>query len=717
MIYIYMVVGGVESILYSPTPSQPNEKIFNPVLDMEVNRAGSLTFDIYPNNPLYSSITNPLAEFIVRDADDDDLELWRGRLYEITDGFYKNKNVTIEGELAYLQDSLQVPAEFKNVTPKEYLSALLKVHNKKMPAYKQFQLGRVTVTDDHSADQITKRVNKGSYTTSYSDKTFDKISSLISSVGGHLEIRWENGVRYLDYLKDYEKSTTQVIQFGVNLLDFSARWNISDLATVLVPIGASTTTTDDSGNSETANTMVSSVNNGSPYILNQTAMDQYGRREQSVTFSGIIDPTVLLAVGKKWLTDMQFDNMVLEINAVDLAILTENTEPLRFLQKVHAVSEPHGMDKYFPVTKIKLVIDDPSKNVYTMSTTAKPVKTMSTAITDHDQDIEDALSGLSDEIADIRKQVASYQTKVTPLDQWIFGKVEIVFDKDDWRYKDDKIKLVHREFITRQYLSDNEWLKQTTHVMGDSNKSYDKWVDSLAPDKIAHDINFWPVPGYDVQTGAIEPGSIDDKGLFFYKYYGYLNWQTPADGSTYVIYVVAKFYSTYDDLGNTVTTAPTMFGRGSQNYYSNEGALGISDSAVGTYFAGALLMTNPFNTYGVAMGDSQMRVDVTERYYVFSQCFNVAPTVGDTYTNVLVIANGSSMLMSHDNMGGLAPSDGPPGKYFLNVPYIDGYDSQSAFTDCATSIAYIATCESAYGQITMQEVIDNVQGLAKTFNL
>lgn len=719
MIYVYMVVDGVESILYSPTPSQPDEKILQPMLDMEVNRAGSLTFDIYPNNPLYPDIMNPLAEFIVRDVEAEDPELWRGRLYEIKDGFYKNKHITLEGELAYLQDSLQEPAEFKNVTPKEFLAALLKVHNKKMPAYKQFQLGRVTVTDDHSADSITKRVNKGSYTTSYSDKTFDKISSLISSVGGHLEIRWENGVRYLDYLKDYEKTTSQTIQFGVNLLDFSATWNISDLATVLVPVGTSVTTTDESGNSVSSNTLVSSVNNGSPYIINQTAAAQYGRREQCINFSGIIDPTILLAVGKKWLSDMQFDNMVLEINAVDLADLTDSAEPLRFLHRVHAVSAPHGMDKYFPVTKISLSLDDPSRNVYTMSTTAKPVKTMSTAITDHDQDMENALSGLADEIADIKKKVAAYNNSGAPLDDWIYGLVEIVFDKDDWRYKDDKIKLVHKEFVTRQYISDNEWFKQIGTSMGSSNKSYDTWVDSLFPDDESHNITFAPVPGYDTEVeGNIEPGSLEDQGeLFMFKYYGYFNWFTPADSSSYVIYVVAKFREQYQDGSTTYTTAPTVIGRDSSFYYSNCGGIGVSPVAVGTYPANSLIWMNEYGTYGVSLGDSQMRVDVTERYYVFAQCFHVAPAVGDTYTNVLIIANGSSMLASHDAVGGLAPSDGNPSRYYLNVPSPDGYGESPAFTESAMSIKYIATCESAYGQITIQEVMDNVKGLAKTFNL
>ena len=112
-----------------------------------------------------------------------------------------------------------------------------------------------------------------------------------------------------------------------------------------------------------------------------------------------------------------------------------------------------------------------------------------------------------------------------------------------------------------------------------------------------------------------------------------------------------------------------------------------------------------------------MRIDATERYYVYAQCYNVAPAVGDTYTNVLVIANGSTMLTSSDNVGGLTPSTNVTSAYFLNVPTIDAYRTSTEYTDSAMSIKYIATCESAYGQITMQEVMDNVKGLAKTFGL
>ena len=86
----------------------------------------------------------------------------------------------------------------------------------------------VTVTD--SNDSLYRYTNY--------EKTIECINDkLIGRLGGHLRVRKVNGVRYLDYLSDYPNTNKQVINFGKNLLDFTKSYDLSELATVIVPLG------------------------------------------------------------------------------------------------------------------------------------------------------------------------------------------------------------------------------------------------------------------------------------------------------------------------------------------------------------------------------------------------------------------------------------------------------------------------------------------------
>lgn len=56
-------------------------------------------------------------------------------------------------------------------------------------------------------------------------------------MAAHLRVCKADGVRYLDYLKDYPDTCSQVIQFGSNLLDFVRNWDSAEYATAIVPLG------------------------------------------------------------------------------------------------------------------------------------------------------------------------------------------------------------------------------------------------------------------------------------------------------------------------------------------------------------------------------------------------------------------------------------------------------------------------------------------------
>ena len=84
-------------------------KIFNPKLDLELNRTGTFNFLIYPEHPYFNKLEK--LNSIIKVFQDDYL-IFRGRILNDEQGFYNEKQVSCEGELAFLCDSVQRPYDF-----------------------------------------------------------------------------------------------------------------------------------------------------------------------------------------------------------------------------------------------------------------------------------------------------------------------------------------------------------------------------------------------------------------------------------------------------------------------------------------------------------------------------------------------------------------------------------------------------------------------------
>ena len=60
---------------------------------------------------------------------------------------------------------------------------------------------------------------------------------LIDILGGHFETGAnEDGSRYIDYLQNYERISSQFIQFGVNLIDITQHIKTEDVATRIIAL-------------------------------------------------------------------------------------------------------------------------------------------------------------------------------------------------------------------------------------------------------------------------------------------------------------------------------------------------------------------------------------------------------------------------------------------------------------------------------------------------
>lgn len=341
--------------IYNDAFSLEDMKLISPKLVLEDNAAGTLTMTVPASNRGYSYIKRMATDiFVLKDGE----EIWRGRVLSEAEDFYKNRVLSCEGEFAFFNDSTQPPKRYYSSSIREYVSSLLTVHNSKVADNRQFTVGMVTVIDDSLPTRYTNY-----------EKTIEIFNSLIDEYGGHFRVRKENGVRYLDYLADYPDTCTQTIQFGTNLIEHTKSWDMSEFATVIVPLG---NRLDNSDIAELdAYLTIESVNDGSLYIQSEEAVAAYGWIEKTVTWDDVSDASVLLEKAKTYLSDLQFDNMELEISAVDLHYLDTSVEAVKLLDEIRVISRPHGLDRMFPVTKLEIPLDSPESTQFKLGDTVK----------------------------------------------------------------------------------------------------------------------------------------------------------------------------------------------------------------------------------------------------------------------------------------------------------------------------------------------------------
>lgn len=332
-----------DALLYSPGDEELS--VLSPVLETQCNAAGTLTFVLLPEHPMYSALHKMRTRIDVRQGDE---IIWRGRVLETETDFYRQKTVTCEGELTYLVDSVLHPYKLADYdgTAAGLFRLYLTRHNEAVSEAQQFQIGNVDIETLSSVEN-----------TGYGN-TWDEISdNLIDIHGGFLRIRHEDGARYLDWTKESGTSCGQVIRFGENLLDLSEYVSASEVVTCLIPCAGQ------SGSQIT----ISSVNGGKDYIEDAAGIALYGRI-WGVTEFDAKDASTLLEMAKENLQKRLKETITITISAVDLHLLDVNAESFRVGDKVRVVSPPHGIDAEYTCTAILLDLVNPDQSEYTFGT-------------------------------------------------------------------------------------------------------------------------------------------------------------------------------------------------------------------------------------------------------------------------------------------------------------------------------------------------------------
>lgn len=396
-------------------------KVISPRLALEVNKTGSLEFSIYPDHPYYSNITKFKTIITVYQ---DDLLVFRGRVLNEEKGFYNEKQVACEGQLAFLLDSIQRPYDFTG-SVSEYITLLINSHNSQVEAVKQFTVGNVTVIDEN--DYIVRS------NIDYVDTWEEVNKKLLDILGGFLQVRFENGIAYLDYLQDFSTLSTQAVEFGKNLLDLKVISKGEDIATALIPLGAKLK--DEEGQDTDQRLTVAAVNDGKDYITNADAVDKYGFICRVQVWDDVTEAANLLTKGNAYLSSLVNAASSVEITAADLSGIDLNAKTFRLGSYVQVTSKPHGIAQLFMVQKLSVDLLEPASNKLTLGGLFRGFGEALHGVSDRQgqiiQDVEKVAKNANQAVYNVEQNMeASIQIAADNIQQSVAEKVYLKDETD-----------------------------------------------------------------------------------------------------------------------------------------------------------------------------------------------------------------------------------------------------------------------------------------------
>ena len=374
-------------------------------------------------------------------------EIFYGEVREITDNIDFTKHIYAVGELAFLFDSIQ-PQKVYQCSPLQMFTEIINIHNSQVEQKKQFKVGEVSVTDVN--DYVYHFTNREDTLTVLRDK-------LCTPLNGYLKITKVNGERYINLvpIERYGKHCTQEIQFGENLLDYSANSTSVNIATSVIPIGAmieeeNRTSKAVKGLDEYVTIVGTAVDDyhkktDDDYVINDAAVSQFGHIRVTKEWPDVNSPEILREKATEWIKQTQFADLILNVSAFDRNLSDINIDSFDLGDIVSVWAVPFGMESVtFPVQKKTIYMNDITKNYIVLGNKFQKSYTSQAST---------AVEKIKEEIPEISPllQMAK-DNAVTLLTDPTKGYVSYIFDKDGNR--------------TEIWISDNK----------DSTKATRKWV-------------------------------------------------------------------------------------------------------------------------------------------------------------------------------------------------------------------------------------------------
>ena len=305
-----------------------------------LNKGGTAQITMPPGHPAYNAFVS--FRTIITLHENGALR-FRGRPLYPSDDFFNNRTITCEGERCFLRDGIMRPYLYQG-TPAEIFADGLRLYNAQVDSFKQFTLGRITVTDANNYI----RLESESATTSA--QFFDK---LVERCGGYITFTDDgNGGRAMNWLAEIGTRSEQPIRFGENLLEFARSGQSEELATAILPYGAQL--------EDGTRVTIESVNGGQDWIQDDAAVALRGRIMATETWDDVTEPANLLTKARQWLNEHRLAVTSLQLTAADLSRMDQSIDDYQDGDLVQVLSPPHGVNDWFQLTERTIDWLDPS---------------------------------------------------------------------------------------------------------------------------------------------------------------------------------------------------------------------------------------------------------------------------------------------------------------------------------------------------------------------
>lgn len=350
-------------LIYSP--AAPKLCLYDIVLSMEDNSAGTMSFCITSDHPAFYGLKKLATMIVVKQGDE---ILWKGRIISDDCDISHVKKIQCEGQLAFLNDSIYPEFAFSG-SPETLFEDIIQKHNSQVHDRQKFIAGEVTVRDNN--DYIVRSSDHASRTWKVlKEKCFQ------SSLGGHLRIRYEANGDHIDWLEDYTEVSSQSITFGKNIIDLLVGSSATETFTAIRPFGAvvEEQSDEESGDPETGIPAVhridiKSVNGGSDCLVNEEKAAEYGiifaDPDESI-WEDVTLPENLLKKARARLEAGAALKQTIDVRAVDLNLTDAQMEALKVCTYVQVVSPLHGISEYYLLSRAEIHIDAPENTQYTL---------------------------------------------------------------------------------------------------------------------------------------------------------------------------------------------------------------------------------------------------------------------------------------------------------------------------------------------------------------
>lgn len=353
-----------------------DDRITDTKLSSKLNAASYFDFTIAPTHSLYSKLKERAGEVRIYF---NNLILFKGEISQIDEDFDGNYSVSCTGVLDYLtatrvrpystvegEQPLKAPSSYDG-----YFQWLIDQHNSNcLDSRKHFSVG---VNQGNMLDKNNYIYRASEQRPTTAAEIEDKI---LNSAGGYLFVRYQDDLNILDLYADVHDVNTQIIDYGVNMLDFTKTTTTESQYTAVVATGYTPNPPEGQPDAKMKPiTLEGCTDGGTPYsstivkmgdrVYDVEAVARYGYHEYYVSNTDITTYDGLLYYACKTLNTLLSPALTISVKAVDLAlIMGEKYQHLQLGQAVRVRSKPRKVDEYLMVNSIDLDLMNPENTTF-----------------------------------------------------------------------------------------------------------------------------------------------------------------------------------------------------------------------------------------------------------------------------------------------------------------------------------------------------------------